>query len=91
MYGLRLIVDSSGIGRQISLVPLTETKWVGQSLHGVEQNRGVTSSQVPIVIQLGSCLALVQIACHSCIGKLRIVEFSLTHGMGAECGDTRSY
>ncbi|CAE6973659.1 P2rx2 [Symbiodinium natans] len=36
MYGLRLIVDSSGIGRQISLVP--------------------------IVIQLGSCLALVQIA-----------------------------
>eukprot|EP00438_Fugacium_kawagutii_P018692 Skav214156 [mRNA] locus=scaffold945:68507:80179:- [translate_table: standard] len=34
--GLRLIVDSSGIGRQISLVP--------------------------IVIQLGSCLALVQIA-----------------------------
>mmetsp|Transcript_29600 Transcript_29600/g.55399 ORF Transcript_29600/g.55399 Transcript_29600/m.55399 type:complete len:425 (+) Transcript_29600:33-1307(+) len=36
MYGLRFIVDSSGIGRQISLVP--------------------------IVIQLGSCLALVQIA-----------------------------
>jgi len=36
MYGMRLIVDSSGIGRQISLVP--------------------------IVIQLGSCLALVQIA-----------------------------
>jgi len=36
MYGLRFIVDSSGIGRQVSLVP--------------------------IVIQIGSCLALVQIA-----------------------------
>eukprot|EP00930_Biecheleria_cincta_P035143 TRINITY_DN24202_c0_g1_i1.p1 TRINITY_DN24202_c0_g1~~TRINITY_DN24202_c0_g1_i1.p1 ORF type:complete len:442 (-),score=62.40 TRINITY_DN24202_c0_g1_i1:147-1436(-) len=36
MYGLRFVVDSSGIGRQISLVP--------------------------IVIQIGSCLALVQIA-----------------------------
>lgn len=36
MYGLRFLVDSSGIGRQISLVP--------------------------IVIQIGSCLALVQIA-----------------------------
>jgi len=36
MYGLRFLVDSSGIGRQISLVP--------------------------IVIQIGSCLALVQVA-----------------------------
>jgi len=36
MYGLRFIVDSSGLGRQIALVP--------------------------IVIQLGSCLALIQIA-----------------------------
>lgn len=35
-FGLRFIVDSSGIGREISLVP--------------------------IVIQLSSCLALVQIA-----------------------------
>eukprot|EP00440_Ansanella_granifera_P029534 gb/GFBE01032077.1/.p1 GENE.gb/GFBE01032077.1/~~gb/GFBE01032077.1/.p1 ORF type:complete len:428 (+),score=109.38 gb/GFBE01032077.1/:1-1284(+) len=36
MYGMRIIVDSSGIGRQVSLVP--------------------------IVIQIGSCLALAQIA-----------------------------